>query len=84
MLFGFHVAMAVVEASSCSSNSTPNLGTSICCGCGPRKTKDTHTHTNNLYLKGSFWLQYGDLIVEGQEWEWGAQLGAYCNGPGRR
>ena len=33
------VAEAVVEASSCSSDSTPRLGTSICRGCGPIKKK---------------------------------------------
>ena len=27
------------QASSCSSNLTPSLGTSICCGCSPKKTK---------------------------------------------
>ena len=30
---GSLVAVAVVQASSCSSNSTPSLGTSICCIC---------------------------------------------------
>ena len=34
------VAVAVVQAGSCSSNSTPSLGTSICCRCGPKKTKN--------------------------------------------
>ena len=34
-------------AGGCSSESTPSLGTSICCGCGPKKTKHTHTHTQN-------------------------------------
>ena len=33
------VAVAVAVASSCSSNLTPNLGTSICCRCGPKKKK---------------------------------------------
>ena len=33
------VAMAVVWAGSCSSDSTPSLGTSICHGCGPKKEK---------------------------------------------
>ena len=33
------VAVAVAEASGYSSDSTPSLGTSICSGCGPRKTK---------------------------------------------
>ena len=36
------VAVAVVQASSCSSDLTPNLGTSICCGCSPKKTKQTN------------------------------------------
>ena len=34
------VAVAVVEASSCSSEWTPSLGTSICHGCGPEKKKE--------------------------------------------
>ena len=33
------VAVAVVQASSYSTNSTPSLGTSICLGFGPKKTK---------------------------------------------
>ena len=33
------VVMAMVQACSCSSNSTPSLGTSICRGCSPKKTK---------------------------------------------
>ena len=37
---GIAVAVAVVQAGSCSSDQTPSLGTSICCGCGPKKTKD--------------------------------------------
>ena len=37
MRLGSAVALAVVQASDCSSDSTPSLGTSICCGCGPRK-----------------------------------------------
>ena len=32
-------AVALVEADSCSSDSTPSLGTSICFRCGPKKTK---------------------------------------------
>ena len=34
-----HVAEAVAVAGSCSSNSIPSLGTSICRGCSPKKTK---------------------------------------------
>ena len=33
------VAVAVASASSCSSDSTPSLGTSMCRGCGPRKNE---------------------------------------------
>ena len=33
------IAVAVVEASSYSSDLTPSLGTSMCCGCGPKKKK---------------------------------------------
>ena len=32
-------ALAVVQGSNCSSNSTLSLGTSICCTCGPKKQK---------------------------------------------
>ena len=34
-----HVVVAVAVAGSCSSDSTPRLGTSTCCVCGPRKQK---------------------------------------------
>ena len=34
-----HVAVAVVQAGSCSSSSTPGLGTSLCCQCSPKKAK---------------------------------------------
>ena len=34
------VAVAVVWACSYSSDSTPSLGISICCRCGPKKTKN--------------------------------------------
>ena len=33
------IAVAVAQASSCSSNLTPNLGTSICHRCSPKKEK---------------------------------------------
>ena len=39
MRLGFSMAVAVVQPSSYSSNLTPSLGTSICCGCSPKKTK---------------------------------------------
>ena len=57
-----HIAVAVVQASSYSSDSTPSLGTSICLGCGPKKQsinqstvkkkKKTHLHLD-LFSKRS-------------------------------
>ena len=35
--FRSHLAVAVVWASSCTSDSTPSQGTSICRRCGPKK-----------------------------------------------
>ena len=39
MRLASHIAVVVAVAGSYSSNSTPSLGTSICRGCGPKKTK---------------------------------------------
>ena len=36
---GSHIAVAAMWASGYSSDVTPHLGTSICCGCGPKKQK---------------------------------------------
>ena len=37
MWLGSGIAVAVAQASSCSSEWTPGLGTSICHGCSPEK-----------------------------------------------
>ena len=48
---GSDVAVAVVKASSYSSDLTPTLGTSICRGCGPEKKKRKEKiHCQNVYL----------------------------------
>ena len=39
MQLGSHVAVAVVQAGSCSSDSTPRLGPSTCGRCSPKRTK---------------------------------------------
>ena len=39
MQLGSGIAVAVVQASSSSSNLTPSLGTSVCCRCGLNKNK---------------------------------------------
>ena len=48
-----HVAVAMVQASSCSSNLTPSLGTSISCSCSPKKQKKTKTKTKQKTLFGN-------------------------------
>ena len=41
-----HIAVAV--AGSYSSNWTSSLGTSICCGCGPKKDKNKNKKTTDI------------------------------------
>ena len=36
---GYAISVALAYASGYSSNSTPSLGTSICCRCSPKKSK---------------------------------------------
>ena len=36
---GSRIAVALAQAGSYSSDSTPSLGTSICCGCSPKKKR---------------------------------------------
>ena len=36
---GPHIAVSVAQAGRCNSNSTPSLGTSMCHGFSPKKTK---------------------------------------------
>ena len=48
MPLGSCIAVAVGEASKCSSDSTPSLGTSICHGCGPKKSKTKQTNKGKL------------------------------------
>ena len=46
------IAVAVVQACSCSSNSTPSLGPSICCG-GSAKKKKEKEHCDSL----PYWIK---------------------------
>ena len=45
---GSGIAVAMVQASSYSSDSTPSLRISICHGCGPKKTKKKKKNANIL------------------------------------
>ena len=54
---GSGVAVAVASASSCSSKSTPSLGTSICHKCGPKKAKKKKkSYALNLRFQVTFFL----------------------------
>ena len=52
MRLGSGLAVAVVQAGGYSSDSTPSLGTSICCKCGPKKIKKKKK--DNFFLCISF------------------------------
>ena len=51
MQLGSGIAVAVVQAGSYSSSLTPSLGTSICCGCVPKKTKNKTKQTKQYSLR---------------------------------
>ena len=60
------IAVAMVEAGSCSSNLTPSLGTFICHRGGPKKQKKkkkkkVYLFINDYYSKESDMLQYLDF-----------------------
>ena len=46
----FGIAVAVTQAGSCCSDSIPSLGTSICCGCSPKKTKRKRKKKNRTSI----------------------------------
>ena len=58
-----HVAVAVVEAGSCSSNPTPSLGTAMCHRCGSEKTPPKKTHKFSLQ-RFPFLLVYLPFIAQ--------------------
>ena len=55
------VAVAVAEASSWSSDSTPGLGTSICCRGGPKKKKDGKHYFVHIWLTREIMCVFGLL-----------------------
>ena len=56
MWLGSGVAVAVVWAGSYSSDSTPSLGTSICRGCSPKKTKKKKKEKPNKKTTPLYWI----------------------------
>ena len=64
---GSGVAVAVMQASTWSSDSTPSLTTSMCCGCGPKHTHThTHTHTHLQRCRGRKLLTNPSLVPKPQ------------------
>ena len=49
-----HIAVAVAQASCCSSDWTPSLRISICRGCGPRKKRQKDKQTNQQTPKSQW------------------------------
>ena len=66
---GSCIAVAVAQAGSCSSDLTPSLGTSICCRCSLKKTKNHHHPHHHLilylfyYFICSFWVEGRENFV---------------------
>ena len=44
------IAVAVAYAGSCSSDSTPSLGTSVCPECNPKKKKKKKKKKSNYFM----------------------------------
>lgn len=61
MRLGSHVAVAAAQASSCSSDSTPCLGTSICRKCGPKKQEKKIMRLDDLIQQN---FQLGTCILQ--------------------
>ena len=59
-------AVAMVQARSWSSDSTSSLGTSICCGCSPKKQKQKKKIKKGMKMSCSSHEETSSL---GQEWE---------------
>ena len=64
MQLGSTVAVVVIEARSCSSYSTPSLGTSICCSYGCKKKKKRFWCLNFTYISSSRHLYSLLMIID--------------------
>ena len=58
MQLGSGVAVALVQARSCSFNLTPSLGISICRGCGPKKQKKKKKFYQDTFSGSSLVAQW--------------------------
>ena len=83
------VALAVVEAGRGSSDSTPSLGTSICCGCCPNKEKKKREEKSNHVMRNKKMKPLQNRLVSKRRkeclgvpwWLWGLSIWG-CHGRG--
>ena len=95
MRLGSGVAMAVAQAGGYGSDSTPSLGTSICCRMGPRKGREKKKKST---WRGLFWEgPLGSCVVtrpplpsscvlltswfQQRRGHWGCAWPPHCSGP---
>ena len=92
MLLRFSVAMAVAQASSCSSDLTPNLETSICYRCSLKKKKKRkkNNKSNGKKVRKILWGRDIKQKTRGAKTSWGytalrrrKMAGSWINGHAR-
>ena len=74
---GSSIAVAVVQAGSCSSSLTPSLGTSICFGCGPKKQKKKKKRLQITNVGGGVEIREPSQTI-GRNVNWCSYYGKQC------
>ena len=69
---GSHFTVAAAQADSCSSYSTPSLGTSICHGCGPNKQKKKKKKKKKSLRSAEFLLWRNRVAASREHWDMGS------------
>ena len=59
---GSRIAVTVVLGLQCSSDLTPNLGTSICCGCGSKKTRQKKKKKKRTWCEHWFSQNFSEAL----------------------
>ena len=62
MWLGSHIAVAVAQAGSYSSDSTPSQEISICHRCGPERQKEKKKKKKNVFFMQVAYLQFSQLF----------------------
>ena len=79
---GLRVAVAVMQVGRCSPHSTPALGTSICCMCGPKKNKNKKTKNAKQPKYPTARTGYVCSVLVSLEVFWIHEESERCLGPG--